>query len=200
MGRKTVAAVLAAALLCAAAAKAYAAEGCTAVVGFADTLFTAQDWETSVSVTGDGQYSIESVLAAGAQDIGVFVIDIKGMSKEYPGAKAVLDKIEIDGKEVDFDPDKVAYKTLDDGSFRIEIVNQYNEDAPSVPAVERDLTVSSSLKAEFTVSGLDGAAGEAPETLAETEASESVSEEEVEFPEVEDVGAAAPAVCGDLLI
>lgn len=169
--KKIIAAAAAAAIsVSALAVNAFAADEYTAVIGFADTLFSAQDWETSVTVTGDGSYSIESTLAAGAQDIGMLVVDIKKMSAEASEASAVLDSIEIDGKKLDFDSDSISYGDIEgNGNYRIEIVNQYIDDA-AAPAIDRDTAVNSSVKVTFTVSGL----GEAP---AEEESVTSAPEE-----------------------
>ena len=65
-----------------------------AVLGFADGSWSAQDWESAITVTGDGTYTITSAFApwqdeetgadipALATGVTVFVIDIKGMGTD----------------------------------------------------------------------------------------------------------------------
>lgn len=183
-----VTAVYAASIVC-------AADEYTAVMGFADTMFSVQDWEASAAVTGDGQYTIESTAVAGAQDIGVFVIDIKGMSAAAPEAAAVLDKIEIDGSEIEFDADKINYGDIEgNGNYRIEIFNQYNDSTKNDPAVDQASAVSSSVKVTFTVSGLGGEAptsAESEPAAAETAETEETTET-AEKQEADDTAAPEP--------
>lgn len=157
--KKIVAAVAAAAVaLSTMAVNAFAADEYTAKIGFADTAWAAQDWDTSVTVNGDGQYTLETTAVAGAVDFGVFVIDIEGMYKAAPDATAVLDSIEIDGSALSFDAGKIIYGDVEDkGNFRIEIYNQYGDTKNDSP-VDNATAISSSLKLTFTVSGLGGGA------------------------------------------
>ena len=143
------------------AVSAFAAEY-NATLGFADTAWAAQDWEATTVVNADGTYTVESTLVAGACDFGVFVIDIQGMYAGNPEATAVLDKIEIDGKEISFDAAKIIYGDVEEkGNYRIEIYNQYG-DTKNDPPVNNATTIAESLKVTFTVSGLGGAAEAAP--------------------------------------
>lgn len=155
------------------AVNAFAAEEYQAVLGFADTAWAAQDWEASTTVTGDGQYSVESTLVAGAADFGVFVIDITGMYAGNPNATAVLDKVEIDGTELSFDAAGIQYGDIEEkGNYRIEIYNQYGLTKDN-PPVNTATAIGSSLKVTFTVSGLGGgeaAADTATETTTEAPA------------------------------
>lgn len=164
--RKILAAAAAAAVaLSAAAVNVFAADEYTAKLGFADTAWAVQDWESSVAVTGDGQYTIESTAVAGAADFGVFVVDIEQMFAGAPEATAVLDKVEVDGSELSFDAAKIKYGDIEEkGNYRIEIYNQYGETKNDSP-VNQATAIGSSVKITFTVSGLGGEA--AP---AETEA------------------------------
>ena len=152
------------------AVNAFAADEYQAVLGFADTAWAAQDWESAVTVTGDGQYTVESTLVAGACDLGVFVIDIQGMYAGNPEATAVLDKVEIDGAELSFDAAGIIYGDIEEkGNYRIEIYNQYG-DTKNNPPVNQATPISSDVKITFTVSGLGGAAAEeAPAAEATTE-------------------------------
>lgn len=164
--RKILAAAAAAAVaLSAMAMNVFADDSYNAKLGFADTAWAVQDWESSVTVTGDGQYTLESTAVAGAADFGVFVIDIEGMFAGAPEATAVLDKVEIDGSELSFDAAKIKYGDIEEkGNYRIEIYNQYGDTKNDSP-VNQATAIGSSLKLTFTVSGLGGEA--AP---AETEA------------------------------
>ncbi len=171
--KKIIAAVAAAAVSVSAfAVTAFADSEYTAKLGFADTQFSVNDWETSTTVTGDGQYTIESTAVAGAPDLGVFVIDIEKMFSDAPEATATLDKVEIDGAEVAFAADKIIYGDIEkNGNYRIEIFNQY-ADTKNDPPIPQATAVNTSIKVTFTVSGL-GSAGAAP---AETAASEAAAE------------------------
>ena len=164
--RKILAAAAAAAVaLSAAAVNVFAADEYTAKLGFADTAWAVQDWESSVAVTGDGQYTLESTAVAVAADFGVFVVDIEQMFADAPEATAVLDKVEVDGSELSFDAAKIKYGDIEEkGNYRIEIYNQYGETKNDSP-VNQATAIGSSVKITFTVSGLGGEA--AP---AETEA------------------------------
>ncbi len=166
--KKIIAAVAAAAVsLSAMAMNVFAADEYSAVLGFADTAWAVQDWESSVTVTGDGQYTLESTAVAGASDFGVFVVDIQGMFAGAPEATAVLDKVEVDGNELSFDAAKIIYGDIEEkGNYRIEIYNQYGDTKNDSP-VNQATAVSSSIKVTFTVSGLGGES--AP---AETEAAD----------------------------
>lgn len=165
--KKIIAAAAAAAVsLSAMAVNVFAADSYNAKLGFADTAWAVQDWDSFVEVTGDGQYTLESTAVAGASDFGVFVIDIEQMFAGAPEATAVLDKVEVDGEEISFDAAKIIYGDVEEkGNYRIEIYNQYGDTKNDSP-VNQATAISSSLKITFTVSGLGG--GEA--ASAETEA------------------------------
>lgn len=168
--RKILAAAAAAAVaLSAMAVNVFAADEYTAKLGFADTAWAVQDWESSVTVTGDGQYTLESTAVAGASDFGVFVVDIEQMFADAPEATAVLDKVEIDGAEISFDAAKIIYGDIEEkGNYRIEIYNQYGDTKNDSP-VNQATAIGSSVKITFTVSGLGGAAAApAEEAPAET--------------------------------
>ncbi len=170
--KKIIAAVAAAAVsLSAMAMNVFAADEYSAVLGFADTAWAVQDWESSVTVTGDGQYTLESTAVAGASDFGVFVVDIQGMFAGAPEATAVLDKVEVDGNELSFDAAKIIYGDIEEkGNYRIEIYNQYGDTKNDSP-VNQATAVSSSIKVTFTVSGLGGESAPAEtEAAAETTA------------------------------
>lgn len=150
--KKILAAVAAAAVTVSAmAVNVFAADSYNAKLGFADTVWAVQDWDSLVEVTGDGQYTLESTAVAGA-----------------PEATAVLDKIEIDGSEISFDAAKIIYGDIEEkGNYRIEIYNQYGDTKNDSP-VNQATAIGSSMKVTFTVSGLGGGDTEAP-VPAETE-------------------------------
>jgi len=170
--KKIIAAIAAAAVAVSTmAVNAFAADEYQAVLGFADTAWAAQDWEAATTVTGDGQYTIESTLVAGACDFGVFVVDLQGMYAANPNATAVLDKVEVDGAEISFDAAGILYGDIEEkGNYRIEIYNQYGLTKDN-PPVNQATPISSSVKVTFTVSGLGGGAAEAaPEATTEAPA------------------------------
>lgn len=169
----------------AAAAMSVAALGVTAsaedisvnaVLGFADMGWCHQDWEAAVEVTGDGTYTITSTTVAGAEDFGVFVIDLQGMYAEYPEATATLDKVEVDGAEISVDASKIMYGDIEEkGNYRIDIYNQYSDTAKD-PGVNQATAVAESVSVTFTVSGLGGAAPAEEEAAAEEVVEEVVEE------------------------
>ena len=177
--KKILAAVAAAAVTVSAmAVNVFAADSYNAKLGFADTAWAVQDWDSLVEVTGDGQYTLESTAVAGASDFGVFVIDIEQMFADAPEATAVLDKVEVDGSEISFDAGKIIYGDIEEkGNYRIEIYNQYGDTKNDSP-VNQATSIGSSLKITFTVSGLGG--GDA--APAETEAPVAADEAPVEAP------------------
>lgn len=165
----------------AASVTAFADDSYTATLGFTDTNWTYQDWESSVEITGDGTYTITSTLVAGTEEIGVFVIDCNGMFAGAPDATATLDSIEVDGSEVSFDASKIIYGDVEEkGNYRIEIYNMYG-DSKDDPGFSDATAISESLSITFTVSGLGGAAAEdtteeaADEATDEAPASDDVT-------------------------
>lgn len=172
--KKITAAVMSGAVAVSAMAVTASAEGVSinATLGFTDTNWTYQDWESSVEITGDGQYTIESTAVAGTEEIGVFVIDCNGMFADYPDATATLDSITIDGEEVSFDASKIMYGDIEEkGNYRIDIYNMYS-DTKDDPAFTNATPITTSLAVTFTVSGLgDAAASDTTEEAAEEDTS-----------------------------
>ncbi|MGN0692236.1 MAG: hypothetical protein ACI4K7_07810 [Oscillospiraceae bacterium] len=182
---------------------AFADDSYTATLGFTDTNWTYQDWESSVEITGDGTYTITSTAVAGTEEIGVFVIDCQGMFAAAPDAVATLDSIQIDGADVSFDASKIMYGDIEEkGNFRIDIYNMYS-DTKDDPAFTNATSIAESLSITFTVTGLGGAAAEdtAEETAEESAEEEAPAEEaaeeaaEEEAPASDDV--TAPAATGN---
>lgn len=192
MNKIAAAAISGAVAASAMAVSAFAVDPITATLGFTDTNWTYQDWESSVEITGDGQYTVTSEAVAGTEEIGVFVIDCNGMFAAYPDATATLDSIQIDGADVSFDASKIIYGDIEEkGNYRIEIYNMYG-DSKDDPGLSNATPITASLSVTFTVSGMGGAAEEAP---AETEAAEETASEETaseeETPASDDVTTSA---------
>ncbi|MCC8192254.1 MAG: FIVAR domain-containing protein, partial [Ruminococcus sp.] len=161
----------------------------TATLGYADADWSAQDWSSSVTVTGDGTYTITASVADmgdTADGVVVFVIDLAGASTAYPDLTAVLDSITVDGDSVAIDGTKVLYGDIEgNGNYRIEIYNQYGSGtASNSPIDPDDIYAEETLSITFTVSGLGAATTEEPTeepTEDSSEATEdSSAEEEVE--------------------
>ena len=148
-----------------------------AKLGFTDSTWEHQDWESSVEVTGDGTYTLTSTTVAGAADFGVFVIDFDQMFANYPDAVATLDKVVVDGSEISVAADKILYGDIEEkGNFRIDIYNMYS-DTKDDPGVNQATAVAESLSVTFTVSGLEAAApAETEAAPAETEAAPAETE------------------------
>ncbi len=142
-----------------------------AKLGFTDSSWAVQDWETSVEVTGDGTYTLTSTAVAGAADFGVFVIDFDQMFANYPEAVATLDKIEVDGSEISVSANKILYGDIEEkGNFRIDVYNMYSPTKDD-PGVNQATAISESLSVTFTVTGLGG--GDAAPAETETPATEA---------------------------
>jgi len=165
-------------------------EPVVAKLGFTDSTWSFQDWDSSVEVTGDGTYTLTSTAVAGAGDFGVFVIDFDQMYANYPDAVATLDKVEVDGSEISVDGSKILYGDIEDkGNFRIDIYNMYS-DTKDNPGVNQATAVNESLSITFTVSGLGGAAA------AETEAAETTAATTDEDVPAKTGNATAAAIAG----
>lgn len=178
--KKLIAAAAVSVFILPASALNICADEYTARLGFSDLSWTFQDWESSAAVTGNGQYTIETDKIAGAPDFGVFVIDIEDMYADCPDACAVLDKIEIDGREIFFDTSKIMYGNIEEnGDFRIDIYNQYSGTMLD-PGVRQATPVNTDLKVTFTVSGIEE---ENTETTDISSASSSFTAPEADEPE-----------------
>ena len=179
--KKILAAIAASAVAVSAmAVNAFAASEYEARICFADTSWSVSemgDGASSVKITGDGQYTLETTAVAGASDLGVFCVDFIDMYAGNPDATATLDKIEIDGDNFVFAADKIIYGNIetDTGNYRIEIYNQYGE-TKNDSGVNNDTPVETSLKVTFTVSGLDAASADAGDAETSTDAPASDGE------------------------
>jgi hypothetical protein len=64
----------------------------------------------------------------------VVIVDFIGLRKDYPHAFIRLDKVELDGKAVSFDGNKIRYGDLEgNGNYRIELFNRYGNTAKDSP-------------------------------------------------------------------
>lgn len=144
----------------------------TAVLGFADGSWTAQDWNTSVSISENGTYTIttnseiwlensdkdEEILANGAN---VFVIDIKGLGTDLdPEGEGIAKdmctfsdvKVAVNGEEIAVDQSKLAWGDLEgNGDVRLEIYNAYGptKDDPSIDP--DDIAGAEEISVTFTI-------------------------------------------------
>ncbi len=176
-------------------------EPVVAKLGFTDSTWSFQDWDSSVEVTGDGTYTLTSTAVAGAGDFGVFVIDFDQMYANYPDAVATLDKVEVDGAEISVDGSKILYGDIEEkGNFRIDIYNMYS-DTKDDPGVNQATPVNESLSVTFTVSGLgDAAAAETEAAPAETEAAPAETAAATDEAPAKTGNTAAAAIAGVMAV
>ena len=176
-------------------------EPVVAKLGFTDSTWSFQDWDSSVEVTGDGTYTLTSTAVAGAGDFGVFVIDFDQMYAKYPDAVATLDKVEVDGAEISVDASKILYGDIEEkGNFRIDIYNMYS-DTKDDPGVNQATPVNESLSVTFTVSGLgDAAAAETEAAPAETEAAPAETTAAADEAPAKTGNTAAAAIAGVMAV
>lgn len=159
-----------------------------ATMSFADTAWAAQDWESTVDVTGDGTYTVKANVE-GFADFGVFCIDIPEFGAdfgvvpgpgEYDMSKVNVSdvKVIVDDSEIPVDMSKVLWGDPEEkGNLRIEIYNQYGK-TKDAPAVEPK-TSGTTLAVQFTIAVPVQEAEtttEAPEVTEATEATEAATE------------------------
>jgi hypothetical protein len=92
----------------------------------------------------------------------VVILDFKGLRSEYPHAFIKLDKIELDGKAVSFDANKMKYGDLEgNGNYRIEIFNRWGSgtasDSPfggGAKESETALACNSKIELTYTIINL----------------------------------------------
>lgn len=84
----------------------------------------------------------------------VFVIDFIDMYATYPNYEATLTGIVLDGKEFDFDADKIRYGNIEDdtGNYRIEIYNVYGDTKEDSPIDLSAFAFTDSMELKFVVS------------------------------------------------
>lgn len=188
----------------------------TATLGFADGTWAAQDWETSVEITGDGTYTLTANCLWDDEETGdkvpaeitgltVFVVDIDKLGADLGITKDDEDKgmskcsfsdvkVTIDGAELALDQSKLVWGDIEDkGKVRLEIYNAYGltctdeaYDPAKSPVNPADVNAVTELSVTFTLS--TGAAA-APE---ETEATQAPAAEETQAPAAGDTNTATP--------
>jgi hypothetical protein len=103
--------------------------------------------------------AINEAMAAG----NVVILDFKGLRSEYPHAFIRLDKVELDGKAVAFDANKLKYGDLEgNGNYRIELFNCWGAgtaaDSPfggTDSSSEAALACNSQIQLTYTIVNLD---------------------------------------------
>ena len=135
---------------------AVAASAYTATMGFADGSWAAQDWKTTIEVTGDGTYTISTNfdpwqdedtgddIPAQASGIMVFVIDIAELGTDlgiettddtpYDMTKVTVSDVKVtaDGTDIAVDQSKVLWGDPEGkGNLRIELFNAYGSTSVS---------------------------------------------------------------------
>jgi hypothetical protein len=103
--------------------------------------------------------AINEPMAAG----NVVILDFQGLRNEYPHAFIRLDKVELDGKAVAFDANKLKYGDLEgNGNYRIELFNCWGAgtaaDSPfggTDPDSEAALACNSQIQLTYTIVNLD---------------------------------------------
>ncbi len=130
-------------------------EGEPEVTGYETSIyFTNSSWWPSgngeaISVAEDGTYTCKFNVGAGATDVMVFTVDMKGLRTDYPNASALVKEIRADGVAVDFDPAKIAYGDLEgNGNLRIEIANTWGVTAGNY-AVAETMSFTTELEVDF---------------------------------------------------
>lgn len=142
------------------AEEAPAEDGYTAFLMFATSSWYPAAMEAadhnSVTVTGNGTYTIETDQLAGSSDALVFCVDIMDILVDHPNVTAVLDSIEVDGEVVEFNADAVQYGDIeqDNDHYRIEIRNEYGATLDTV-ITGWQFAIDSTIKVTFTVSGME---------------------------------------------
>lgn len=181
-------------MLCSMSVSAFAAETFTAVIGFADGNWAAQDWESSCAVTGDGTYTINANCVAAnklqaGSGVTVMTVNFEGLSKKLGNniRKINVSDVKVvtgSGVSLAIDQSKVLFGDLEtNGNFRIEIYNSYGrtKDPALSPINTSDFSFTSDeqFSITFTISGLDEVfSDEAEETEAAvtTTAAETTTE------------------------
>lgn len=84
----------------------------------------------------------------------VLVIDFIDMFATYPNYEATLTGIVLDGKEFDFDADKIRYGNIEDdkGNYRIEIYNDFGDTKTDSPIDWNAFAFTDSMELKFIVS------------------------------------------------
>lgn len=169
----------------------------TAQLGFADGSWAAQDWASTVEITGDGTYTLKANCLWTDEDTGddipaeingimVFVVDILGLGADL-GLTGEGDmekvsftdvKVTVDGKDIALDASKLVWGDVEDkGNLRLELFNAYGStsvseayDASVSPINPADISAATELSVTFTLSTGSASAAPAATEAATTEA------------------------------
>lgn len=161
----------------------------TAQLGFADGSWAAQDWASTVEITGDGTYTLKANCLWTDEDTGddipaemngimVFVVDILGLGADLGLTGEAEDmemvsftdvKVTVDGKDIALDASKLVWGDVEGkGNLRLEIYNAYGSttvseayDASVSPVNPADISAATELSVTFTLS-TGSAPAEAP--------------------------------------
>jgi hypothetical protein len=115
--------------------------------------------ETVALAAGESHtIAINEAMAAG----DVVILDFKGLRTDYPHAFIRLDKVELDGKSVKFDANKLKYGDLEgNGNYRIELFNRWGSgtasDSPfggTDPDSEAALACNKKIEITYTIVNL----------------------------------------------
>ena len=125
----------------------------TATLGFADGSWAAQDWATTVEITGDGTYTLKANCLWTDEETGdevpaeitgvmVFVVDIAQLGADLGLSQEEADKwgmdqvsfsdvkVTADGKDIALDASKLVWGDIEGkGNLRLEIFNAYGPTA-----------------------------------------------------------------------
>ena len=183
--KKILAIAVALAMVMALSVPAFASTEHTAALMYADADWypnlmsnddPAQDTRPTITINGDGTYSIETDAAAGASGVQVLCIDLIGVAAEHPDATATLDSIEVDGEPFEFDASKIIYGDIEEnGNYRIEILNAYGATTNDPPFIEPSLRVGTTIKFTFTVSGIGAPEAPAADDAAADDAADDAA-------------------------
>lgn len=127
---------------------------CTAVLGFANSGWTVQEWggKVSTTVTGAGTYSLR--LDAAANEAELLWVDIQGAYRQIMDAGLTLTDLHItaDGREVAVDLSKILILEAEgSGSYRIEIYNRFGDTGEDPGIDPAAINFTSELVITFTL-------------------------------------------------
>lgn len=137
----------------------------TATIGFASGDWGVQDWATSVTITGDGAYTIPVTTTSTSKGIMVYVIDLKGQAANVANIEGYINSIIVDtdapgnypamNSEI-IDQDKILKGDIENkGNYRMEIYNQWGSGSANDPSFDPSiLTFSSRIRVQFEISGI----------------------------------------------
>ena len=163
MRKNRITAFLTALAICCAAVPAVSAEdtdktGFLASLGLANSDLSLQSWQSKVQID-EGQNTMKVTLPADSKGnkgvmngIGLLVIDLSDCYFEVGDVS--VDKVLIDGKELDFDSGKMIFGAdngTDNDDYRIELFSVFGASAAEPPFDAENITVNDSVEVTFTV-------------------------------------------------